>query len=155
MVGGGGGGSSNALDPTGFVMCPVRMCANGEYGGQSRGRRNGHVERDDGGRRMVGGSGVKKAEGDVGRPYGGVIRDEADWFEVDIFGRCGPLSERCQGEEDGVKGVAYVVGSLVLCALLQEKMWSPVGRACGHRRRFGRGGSERKAKLAFGHDAER
>ena len=67
-------------------MCPVRMCAD-----------VGFVNCQDGGHGVVGGGGVEKAEGDVGSPDCGMIRDQADGFEVDILRRCGPLGERCQG----------------------------------------------------------
>ena len=97
----------------------------------------------------MGGSGVKMAEGDVGRPHGGVIRDEADWFEVDILGRCGPLSELCHGAEDSVEGVAYVVGEFGFVCLFAAGRKEVVVRPQG------RSGSERKAKFAFGRDADK
>ena len=42
---------------------------------------------------MVGIGSADKAEGDVGRPDCGMIRDQADGFEVDDLRRCGPLDE--------------------------------------------------------------
>ena len=89
--------------------------------------------------------------GDVGRADCGVIRDQADEFEVDVLRRCDPPSERCQGVEDGVEGVMYVVGEFgfVGFAAGKEVVSICVGSAA-EGAGLGRGGRKWKAERRDG-----
>ena len=69
---------------------------------------------------------------------------------------CSPLGERCQGAEDGVQGVTYVVGEFGFVSFAAgEEVVSICVRGAAAAAGLGRGGHERRAKFALGHEGEK